>query len=204
MYYIISPVVSASATGSSLSWLCQENLQREACRHLLSLRQTTCPSHKIFCHQSWTTTQDMLMPLLGAWAYTRPSACWSSRAEEASRTTISAKSRDEIQRFPNWTVSSQWLHLKILAKNIMGPGMEDNTGGVITNCSPPKLSFAKMVTTIPLRHSTRYYHQTPQKNRVNQDSPSHLAQAGIRPHFSPPAQKPFHHIKVAILLGGSR
>lgn len=154
-------MVSGSATGSSLSRLCPEDLQREAYRHLLAPRQTICSSHNIFCHHSWTTTQDMLMPLLGAWAYTRPSTCWSSQAEEASRTTISAKSRDEIQRFPNWKLSSQRLRLGILAMNITGPGMEDNTGGVITN----ELSFAKMVTTIPTMPLQRYCHRPPSNTK---------------------------------------
>lgn len=154
-------MVPGTATGSSLSRLCPEDLQREAYRHLLAPRQTICPSHNIFCHHSWTTTQDMLMPLLGAWAYTRPSTCWSSQAEEASRTTISAKSRDEIQRFPNWKLSSQRLRLEILAMNITGPGMEDNTGGVITN----ELSFAKMVTTIPTLPLQRYCHRPPSNTK---------------------------------------
>ncbi|KAK0144409.1 hypothetical protein N1851_017229 [Merluccius polli] len=47
-----------------------------------------------------------------------PSVHWSLRSDEANKTTSSAKSRDAILRFPNWTLSSPRLPLEILSMNI--------------------------------------------------------------------------------------
>ena len=45
--------------------------------------------------------------------------CWRSWLEGANKTTLSAKSRDEIQWLPNQIPSSPWLRLEILSIKIM-------------------------------------------------------------------------------------
>ncbi|MEQ2227121.1 hypothetical protein ILYODFUR_034473 [Ilyodon furcidens] len=65
-------------------------------------------------------------------AVNRPSACCRSWLEGASRTTSSAKRRDEIHWSPNQTPSGPWLHLEILSIKVM-----NRTGGKGQPCRSP-------------------------------------------------------------------
>ena len=55
----------------------------------------------------------ILIPAASHMAANHPRTCWRSWLEGASKTTSSAKSRDEIQRLPSQTPSGPWLLLEI-------------------------------------------------------------------------------------------
>ncbi|MEQ2245980.1 hypothetical protein ILYODFUR_033654 [Ilyodon furcidens] len=80
-----------------------------------------------------------------------PSACCRSWLERASRTTSSAKRRDETHWSPNQTPSGPWLHLEMLSKKVMNrrsdkgkpcrnPTSTGNRSDLCRQCAPNSCS----------------------------------------------------------------
>ena len=128
--------LKALSSGSALSSLQQTT---SVSTSLLMLLQSICQTPVPFSPNSWTRPWDIWTPPLGEvtlpwhrmdnppfsdWDHSHftfgcASATWRWLFDEANRTTSSANSRNGIQRPPNLTPSTTWLHLEILSMKIM-------------------------------------------------------------------------------------
>ncbi|MEQ2272636.1 hypothetical protein XENORESO_004592 [Xenotaenia resolanae] len=74
----------------------------------------------------------IFIPTASRSAVNCPSACYEVWLEGSSRTTLSAKRKDEIHWSPNQTPSRPWLRLEILSVKIM-----NRTGDKGQPCQSP-------------------------------------------------------------------